>query len=494
LSFQGCEKSVAEGWSLTTENSLLPLPQQWRQRGQQGAGDDFRSFRGGVNAVGLDRSRHVDQVFVDHGHEGRVVLARQVAEDLFELRNVFLAVVGRQSDSCQQDFDVGAFKRREHLVEIAAGLVEGQAAQTVVAAELDEHHLRMQSQNRMQARHGVLGGGAAGALVFHDVAVVVPVQIALQSVGERLPALEPVASGDTVAVAGQDRPVGGLRLRDERRSGQKRQEKRDEKRTANVHISSVRDQASDFGRADRVIEVRDAKKWIQNGARRVEILKGITLTIPAGQFVAIVGASGSGKSTLLGLLAGLDTPSSGEIWLDGVPIHNLAEADLAQVRGAKIGFVFQSYQLIATLTALENVLLPYELNLEGSGLARARKLLEEVGLGERVDHYPIQLSGGEQQRVALARAFVVEPPIVMADEPTGNLDSANGKLVLDLLLDRNRRAGTTLVLVTHDPEVASRADRRIVLKDGAIVEDSLPFEGASSDSREDFVQDEENNG
>lgn len=226
---------------------------------------------------------------------------------------------------------------------------------------------------------------------------------------------------------------------------------------------------------ERVIEVRQARKWIQNGARRVEILKGITLTIPAGQFVAIVGASGSGKSTLLGLLAGLDAPSAGEIWLDGVPIHNLAEAQLAQVRGRKIGFVFQSYQLIQTLTALENVLLPFELNAEGSGLAKARRLLEEVGLAERMEHYPVQLSGGEQQRVALARAFVVDPPIVMADEPTGNLDSSNGHLVLDLLLDRNKRSGTTLVLVTHDPEVASKADRKIVIKDGQIVEDTLPY-------------------
>ena len=239
-----------------------------------------------------------------------------------------------------------------------------------------------------------------------------------------------------------------------------------------------------------MIEVRDAKKWIQNGARRVEILKGITLTIPAGQFVAILGASGSGKSTLLGLLAGLDTPSSGEIWLDGIPIHNLAEAELAAVRGEKIGFVFQSYQLIETLTALENVLLPYELNVEGSGLEQARSLLDDVGLTERVDHYPVQLSGGEQQRVALARAFVVEPPIVMADEPTGNLDSTNGKMVLDLLLERKRKAGTTLVLVTHDPEVASRADRKIVLRDGLIVEDTLPYTGPSTDT----VQDQEKNG
>lgn len=206
----------------------------------------------------------------------------------------------------------------------------------------------------------------------------------------------------------------------------------------------------------------------------MEILRGISLVIPAGQFVAIVGASGSGKSTLLGLLAGLDTPSAGEIWLDGVPIHNLEEQELSAVRGRKIGFVFQSYQLIQTLTALENVLLPHELNVEGNGLERARRLLEEVGLKDRIDHYPVQLSGGEQQRVAIARAFVVEPPIVMADEPTGNLDSANGKLILDLLLERNRQAGTTLVLVTHDPEVASRADRKIVLKDGLIIEDSLP--------------------
>ena len=228
-----------------------------------------------------------------------------------------------------------------------------------------------------------------------------------------------------------------------------------------------------------MIEVRDAQKWIQNGARRVDILKGISLTIPAGQFVAIVGASGSGKSTLLGLLAGLDSPSVGEIWLDGIPIHHLAEAELSTVRGQKIGFVFQSYQLIPTLTALENVLLPFELNAHGNGLKKARRLLEEVGLGERMDHYPVQLSGGEQQRVALARAFVVDPPIVMADEPTGNLDSTNGRLVLDLLLTRNKREGTTLVLVTHDAEVASRADRRIVLKDGRIVEDTLLFDSAA---------------
>lgn len=229
-----------------------------------------------------------------------------------------------------------------------------------------------------------------------------------------------------------------------------------------------------------MIEVRGVRKWIQNGSRRVEILKGIDLSIPSGQFVAIVGASGSGKSTLLGLLAGLDTPSEGEIWLDGTPIHNLEEEALSAVRGQKLGFVFQSYQLIPTLTALENVLLPFELNLPGSGIAQARKLLDQVGLSDRMDHYPVQLSGGEQQRVALARAFIVKPPIVMADEPTGNLDSVNGQKVLELLLTRNSEAGTTLVLVTHDPQVAALAHRKIVLRDGMVVEDTMRDDVLSS--------------
>ncbi len=220
-----------------------------------------------------------------------------------------------------------------------------------------------------------------------------------------------------------------------------------------------------------MIEVRGLKKSIRNGSRTVEILKGIDLNVPRGQFLAIMGASGSGKSTLLGLLAGLDAPTEGEVLVDGTEISRLPEDKLAQVRGRKIGFVFQSYQLIPTLTALENVLLPYELNANGDGKKRATALLETVGLADRLDHYPVQLSGGEQQRVALARAFVLDPPIVLADEPTGNLDSTNGQHVLDLLTDRQREANTTLVLVTHDKQIADRADRRIFLRDGQIVSD-----------------------
>ena len=232
-----------------------------------------------------------------------------------------------------------------------------------------------------------------------------------------------------------------------------------------------------------MISVEGLRKSIRNGNRTVDILKGLDFTVPQGQFVAVMGSSGSGKSTLLGLLAGLDTPSAGNVELNGTAISYLPEDKLAQVRGKTIGFVFQSYQLIPTLTALENVLLPHELNADAreSGLARARELLTSVGLGDRMDHYPVQLSGGEQQRVALARAFILRPPIVLADEPTGNLDTTNGAHVLELLLNLNRTEGTTLVLVTHDPVLASYADRRIVLRDGLIIADEInPNPAASS--------------
>ena len=213
---------------------------------------------------------------------------------------------------------------------------------------------------------------------------------------------------------------------------------------------------------------------IRSGSRVVDILRGIDFAVSSGTFAVIQGPSGSGKSTLLGLLAGLDKPTSGEVLLDGQSLSGLAEDDMALLRGRKIGFVFQSYQLVPTLTAMENVMLP--LDLAGCGDAESRRraadLLDQVGLATRTGHYPVQLSGGEQQRVALARAFVTKPPIVLADEPTGNLDSRNGAMVLGMLLTLNREAGTTLVMVTHDDQVASKADRLISLVDGRIVSDT----------------------
>ena len=208
-----------------------------------------------------------------------------------------------------------------------------------------------------------------------------------------------------------------------------------------------------------------------SGGRELVVLKDISFELAAGGFLAISGPSGSGKSTLLGLLAGLDQPRSGRVWLDGDELTRLDEDARARLRGQKVGFVFQSFQLIPTLTALENVMVPLELRGEAAA-ERAEALLSRVGLADRLHHYPAQLSGGEQQRVAIARAFGIRPRALFADEPTGNLDAATGATVIDLLVELNREAGATLVLVTHDPELAARARRVIRLAGGEVVSDS----------------------
>jgi len=222
-------------------------------------------------------------------------------------------------------------------------------------------------------------------------------------------------------------------------------------------------------------ETRDALHVKRLGKRvplpsgELTILEGLGFTIPRGEAVAIVGASGSGKSTLLSLLAGLDVPSEGEVRLDGQPLSSLDEDGRARVRGEKVGFVFQSFQLLPSLTALENVMLPLELRGDDDAEGPARTILGQVGLAERLDHYPRQLSGGEQQRVALARAFVTRPAVLFADEPTGNLDTRTGQAIIELLFELNREAGTTLVLVTHDEHLAGRCNRVLRLDAGRLV-------------------------
>jgi len=220
-----------------------------------------------------------------------------------------------------------------------------------------------------------------------------------------------------------------------------------------------------------ILDVRGLTKSYPDGNGMLTVLKEVTFSLAPGSTCAIVGPSGSGKTTLLGLCAGLDQPTAGEVRLDGVHLGTLDENGRARVRNELVGFVFQTFQLIPTLTALENVMVPLELRGERGASRAAIDLLGRVGLGERLSHYPAQLSGGEQQRVAVARAFVNRPKILFADEPTGNLDAETGRLVIDRLFDLNAQAGTTLVLVTHDAELASRAQRSIRLKAGAIVED-----------------------
>ncbi|MCB1985259.1 MAG: ABC transporter ATP-binding protein [Burkholderiales bacterium] len=209
-------------------------------------------------------------------------------------------------------------------------------------------------------------------------------------------------------------------------------------------------------------------KRVSTGDDELTILRDINLEVNSGEAIAIIGASGSGKSTLLGLLAGLDTPTSGKVHLDGTDIFALDEDSRAALRGKSLGFVFQSFQLLPALTAIENVMLPLELSGNSSAGATARKLLERVGLELRLHHYPKQLSGGEQQRVAIARAFATDPKLLLADEPTGNLDSATGKQIIELMFELNREHGTTLVLVTHDEQLSQRCSRRIRLVDGML--------------------------
>jgi putative ABC transport system ATP-binding protein len=223
-----------------------------------------------------------------------------------------------------------------------------------------------------------------------------------------------------------------------------------------------------------MIELADVSLNLVAAGRSVRILEGISLSIPAKQTVAVVGPSGSGKSTLLGLMAGLDRPTTGSIKLDGTEITTLSESGMARFRREKVGYVFQSFHLIPTLTAIENVAVPLELSGERKAGARAAELLAAVGLSDRTGHYPVQLSGGEQQRVAVARAFACRPPILLADEPTGNLDSTTGTQVIDLLLSLHRDYGTTLVLVTHDTVLASVMQRVVSMRDGRLESDSLP--------------------
>jgi len=222
-----------------------------------------------------------------------------------------------------------------------------------------------------------------------------------------------------------------------------------------------------------VIEITNLVKTLHGGGHKVEILKSLDLTVPTGQFLAITGQSGSGKTTLLSLIAGLDTPTNGQIVIDGQDMTKLNEDELAILRGKRFGFIFQNFHLIPTLTALENVVLSAELNNTPSATKKANDLLGTVGLGDRLHHYPAQLSGGEQQRLSLARAFINEPDIVLADEPTGNLDTKNSEHIIELILELHRVKQATIILVTHELHVAKRSERILTLADGQIISDQM---------------------
>ena len=222
-----------------------------------------------------------------------------------------------------------------------------------------------------------------------------------------------------------------------------------------------------------MITLKNVTKTVRSGTDDLTILDDVSLEIPDGQFVSITGASGSGKSTLLGLIAGLDAPSSGEVIIDDENITSMTEDNLAETRSKKIGFIFQSFHLIPSLTAFENILIPMEILGQNDAKERAEKLIEDVELTNRGHHYPSELSGGEQQRIAIARAFANQPKILLADEPTGNLDSKNGSHIFELMTNLHDKNNVTLVLVTHDQNLASKSERQIILKDGEVISDNI---------------------
>ena len=446
-----------------------------------------------MNAVRLHELRILIHVHEQERDKRNFMFFRQLREHGCERLDVIGAVIGGQGDAKQNKRNFCFLDARNHFVQVFASGFYGNAAQTVVAAKFQYDQGRMRRNDIINASQPVRGGITAHALVIDPILVPVLLQQVLQVVrirSSRYTRRKTVAKSDDSwafqwscnRVYGTGRYFRTLFLSRgcgflstiSRQQDRYRTKYRCENKTRplSLHIFKI-DMHSSTVSPD-TIQVSHLFKTINNGSNTVEILRDISFSVPAGQFVAIMGASGSGKSTLLGLLAGLDTVTSGSIVLDGTDISRMREDELARLRGKKIGFVFQSYQLVPTLTAEENVLLPAELTGADRGVRqRAKDLLERVGLLGRAHHYPVQLSGGEQQRVALARAFITRPPILMADEPTGNLDSANGQHVLDLLLQLNREERTTLVLVTHDRHLAEYADRVITLSDGQVLHDEL---------------------
>lgn len=468
----------------------------------------------------MDAVLEVQLLFPRHAFEKerderQSLLLREAREETAEPLLVLRSVAGRYQHSAEEDARSGLAGFPHDSPQVLLGLLERQAPEAVVGSQCQNDDVRSLREDPLRPPEAA-GGRIARNSRVHRADRPSPLRELFSNDGRKRlvdrkaePRREAVAQEDDEGRAGGDRPrgsripgsraagrtrgratrPGGVRRR---RSGVQRYEVPRGRRALVSPPPATGEKKGPQGQGEAnraphgggcygnarlrptmtpLLELRGITKELPSGTRMLRILDDVHLAIGAGEFVAILGPSGSGKSTLLGLMAGLDRPTGGEVLLEGAPIHAMSEDALALLRRRKVGFVFQSYQLLSNMTARENVLLPLELAGHGDAGARATELLATVGLAERGHHYPAQLSGGEQQRVALARAFGPRPPLLLADEPTGNLDSATGSSILDVLVHLRAESGTTLVLVTHDPAVAALAGRRIHLRDGRIERD-----------------------
>ena len=455
------------------------------------APDDVRhaalALRGGMNPVALVQALHSCNTLQQKRDERGAVLLRHGAEDVAEGGGVARAKVGRRlhADDDERGRGILRCSAIQDGVEVAAQCGGVDAAEPVVGSRLDDEHIHRPLQQPVDSLARARGRFPAHTGVHHrkrEPGIVDPL---LDQGRVRLRRIESEAGGEARAEEDDAAAV----VRDGCRgltgwsrflltgTGEAQNEERARSPPAYHSGRARRGPATLSGHY--MLRCDQLTKTYVSGGRDLTVLKDITFHLEPGGFLAIIGPSGSGKTTLLGLLAGLDRPTAGTVRLDGTDLGSLDEDDRARLRRDRVGFVFQSFQLVPTLTALENVQVPLELagngrrNAGGESIERrALDLLGRVGLAGRAHHYPAQLSGGEQQRVALARAFSNRPKILFADEPTGNLDARTGHLIVELMGELNRDLGTTLVLVTHDPDLASRAARTIRLADGAIVSDS----------------------
>ena len=422
-----------------------------------------------VDAVTLEQPRGIGAIghVLEHeGHDRRLVGLCHLAKRRREAAPVVRAVVGRHLHPHEQNLGAGALRGLGHGIEVVHGELQRQATQRVVAAEFDDHDRRtVLGEQCWQARTPAGGRVAADAGVDHAGGALFLGQFRLQQGHPAGAARQAVFRAQGVAQHQHDfvlTPGRGLGQRCPH--GQAPERTRDK-------VSSIQNKKPFMSQATRpaIIAVEHVFKSVSDSTGTLDILRDIDFSLAEQETAAIVGASGSGKSTLLSIIAGLDTPTRGTVRLAGQDLFVLDEDDRAALRARQVGFVFQSFQLMGNLTALENVMLPLELAGRKDSRTAATEMLARVGLSARLGHYPRVLSGGEQQRVALARAFVVQPAVLLADEPTGSLDFATGETIMELMFDLNRELGTTLVLVTHDRGIAARCAHRIVIEAGQVV-------------------------